>query len=133
VPSVATIRLYGTAPQVGTYVLLVVGDAEAADDTGPVGEAGPGVGTAAVDDPDADEAGPAGLEREAAAFDDALEHPALNTTATTMPSAGTGQDRRTGACIGRWYGNYNHWQYCYGRPQIFDSTSGVRAQSCWCA
>jgi hypothetical protein len=128
VPSVATIRLYGTAAQVGTYVLLVVGDAEAADDTGPVGETGPGVGAAAVDDPDADEAGTAGLEREAAAFDDALEHPALSTRATPIPSAGTSQDRRTEACIGRWYGNYNRWQYCYGRPQIFDSTLGADRQ-----
>ena len=110
-PSLATIRLYGTAPQVGTYVLLGVGDAEvaadAADDPGPVGEVGPGVGAAGVDDPDADEARPPGLELDAAAFDDPLEHPALNTRATPAPSAGMSQDRRAGARIGRWYGNCN--------------------------
>src|SRR5580692_6404851 len=74
VPSLATIRLYGTAPHVGTYVSLGVGDAGAADDTGLLGEAGPGVGaTGGVDDADGVEAdaddaaavedGPAGLER----------------------------------------------------------------------
>src|ERR1700690_3264177 len=123
VPSDATIRLYGTAPQVGTYVLLGVGDVEAADDTGAVGEARPGVGAGAGDDPDAEGAEPAGLEGETTAFDDLLEHPALSTRATPIPSAGASQDCRT--CIGRWYGNYNRWQYCYGRPQIFDSTRGA--------
>ena len=116
-------------------MLLGVGDAEAADDAGLVGEAGPGVGAAAVDDadavdavddpddPDAGEAGPSGLDREAPAVDDTLEHPPLSTRATPIPSAGTSQDRRTWARIGRWYGNYNRWQYCYGHLQIFDSTS----------
>lgn len=103
-PSLATIRLYGTAPQVGTYVLLGVGDGDAADDTGPVGDAGPGVGAAAMDDPDADdsaaeEAGAAAFEREAPSFDDPLEHPALTTRATPTLSAGTSHDRWRGACI----------------------------------
>jgi hypothetical protein len=121
--------LYGVAPQVGTYVLLGVGDAEstddaeATDDTGPVGEARPGVGAAAVEEADADETEPAGLEREAPAFDDPLEHPALSTRATPIPSAGTSQDRRSGERIARWYGNYIHLQYSYGSSQIFDSTS----------
>jgi hypothetical protein len=97
--------------QLGTYVLLAVGDAESGDDSGPVGDAGPGVAAAAVDDPDAeeaDEAGPAGLERDAPAFDVPLEHPAVSARARTTPSAGTVQERRTRACIGRWYGNYIH-------------------------
>jgi hypothetical protein len=113
--------LYGTAPQVGTYVLLGVGeagaeaeagaDAEVANDPGEVGDAGPDVGAGAVDVPAADGAV---LDREALTFDDALEHPALRSSATPTASAGASQDRRTWACIGSWYGNCNSWQYCYG-------------------
>jgi hypothetical protein len=84
-------------------VLLAVGDAEAADNAGPVGEAGAGVAVAVVDDAEAeeaDEAAPAGLELEAPAFDDPLEHPAVSTRARPTPNAGTIQDRRTRARIG---------------------------------